>query len=95
MSWWRPPRPISGALLELDGLHTLAGWKWMFLLEGAFSIAVGIATGFLLVSRVGDAKWLSSEEKAALIAAVTVVLVRARRVSTATQKTGDAAALAP
>ncbi|MDT7666696.1 MAG: hypothetical protein QOG57_805 [Pseudonocardiales bacterium] len=62
--------PISGALLELDGLHTLAGWKWMFLLEGAFSIAVGIAAGFLLVSRVGDAKWLSSEEKAALSAAI-------------------------
>jgi MFS family permease len=62
--------PISGALLELDGLHTLAGWKWMFLLEGAFSIAVGIAAGFLLVSRVGDAKWLSDEEKAALSAAI-------------------------
>jgi MFS family permease len=62
--------PISGALLELHGAGGLPGWKWMFLLEGAFSIAVGIAAGFLLVSRVKDAKWLSGEEKNALSAAI-------------------------
>jgi MFS family permease len=62
--------PISGALLELHGLGGLAGWKWMFLLEGGASVAIGIVAGFLLVSRVKDAKWLSDEEKTALSAAV-------------------------
>ncbi|WP_328603510.1 MFS transporter [Amycolatopsis sp. NBC_00345] len=62
--------PVSGALLEMHGLGGIAGWKWMFLLEGGFSVLIGIIGGFLLVSRVKDAKWLSAEEKTALSAAV-------------------------
>lgn len=62
--------PISGALLEMHGLGGLAGWKWMFLLEGGFSVLIGIIAGFFLVSRIQDAKWLTAEEKAALTAAV-------------------------
>src|SRR5947208_3579247 len=34
--------PISGALLEMHGLGGIAGWKWMFLIEGGFSILIGI-----------------------------------------------------
>lgn len=62
--------PISGALLEMHGVGGIAGWKWMFLLEGGFSIVVGIAAAFFLVSRIRDAKWLTDEEKAQLSAAV-------------------------
>ncbi|MFJ9631505.1 MFS transporter [Streptomyces sp. NPDC101175] len=63
--------PITGALLELHGLGGFAGWRWMFVLEGTFSIAVGIAAGFFLVSRIEDARWLSTEEQQALRSAVT------------------------
>jgi MFS family permease len=62
--------PISGALLEINGLGGLAGWKWMFLLEGGFSVLIGILAGFFLVSRVENAKWLTDEEKAALSAEI-------------------------
>ncbi|GAA4664171.1 MULTISPECIES: MFS transporter [Amycolatopsis] len=62
--------PISGALLEMHGLGGIAGWKWMFLLEGGFSVVIGIVAGFFLVSRVKDAKWLTDEEKSALSAAI-------------------------
>ncbi|MCP2167361.1 MFS transporter [Goodfellowiella coeruleoviolacea] len=62
--------PISGALLEMHGLAGIPGWKWMFLLEGGFSVLVGIVAGFFLVSRVRDARWLTDEEKDALTAAV-------------------------
>ncbi|WP_217242966.1 MFS transporter [Streptomyces sp. AC555_RSS877] len=62
--------PITGALLELHGAGGFAGWRWMFALEGAFSILVGIVAGFFLVSRIEDARWLTVEEKAALSAAV-------------------------
>ncbi|MEW1646438.1 MULTISPECIES: MFS transporter [unclassified Streptomyces] len=63
--------PITGALLELHGLGGFAGWRWMFVLEGTFSIAVGIAAGFFLVSRIEDARWLSAEEKQVLRSSVT------------------------
>ncbi|MCX2729972.1 MFS transporter [Saccharopolyspora sp. NFXS83] len=62
--------PVSGALLELDGVAGLAGWKWMFLCQGVLSVVIGIGAAFFLVSRIGDAKWLSTEEKAALRDAV-------------------------
>ncbi|MEU1318774.1 MFS transporter [Streptomyces tibetensis] len=62
--------PITGALLELHGAGGIAGWRWMFALEGAFSIVVGFIAGFFLVSRIQDAKWLTKEEKDALSEAV-------------------------
>ncbi|MGW3416834.1 MFS transporter [Streptomyces phaeochromogenes] len=62
--------PITGALLELHGAGGFAGWRWMFALEGAFSIVVGIVAGFFLVSRIEDARWLTREEKDALSEAV-------------------------
>ncbi|MGI5427157.1 MFS transporter [Streptomyces sp. CA-179760] len=62
--------PITGALLELHGAGGIAGWRWMFALEGAFSILVGFIAGFFLVSRIQDAKWLTQEEKDALSDAV-------------------------
>ncbi|MDQ1017774.1 MFS transporter [Streptomyces afghaniensis] len=62
--------PITGALLELHGAGGVAGWRWMFALEGAFSILVGFIAGFFLVSRIQDAKWLTQEEQNALSEAV-------------------------
>lgn len=62
--------PITGALLELHGAGGIAGWRWMFALEGAFSILVGFIAGFFLVSRIQDARWLTQEEKDALGEAV-------------------------
>ncbi|WP_240554110.1 MFS transporter [Streptomyces niveiscabiei] len=62
--------PITGALLELHGAGGFAGWRWMFALEGTFSVLVGIAAGFFLVSRIEDARWLTAEEKTALRTAV-------------------------
>ncbi|MFF1441034.1 MFS transporter [Streptomyces sp. NPDC058295] len=62
--------PVTGALLELHGAGGVAGWRWMFGLEGAFSVVVGIVAGFFLVSRIEDARWLTREEKDVLGAAV-------------------------
>ena len=64
--------PISGALLGLQGWLGLAGWQWMFLLEGALAALVGVVTLFVLPDRPADVAWLAPEEKAAL----SVVLTR-------------------
>jgi MFS transporter, ACS family, tartrate transporter len=54
--------PISGALL---GLHAgpLAGWQWLFVIEGAPAILLGIATLALLSERPESVGWLSSEQR--------------------------------
>jgi MFS transporter, ACS family, tartrate transporter len=54
--------PISGALLEVRGWH-LAGWQWLFLIEGLPAILLGIATLALLVEHPDSATWLSFEQR--------------------------------
>ena len=58
--------PISGALLEWDRRSGLAGWQWMFLMEGIPAILLGMAAWFYLDDGPNQARWLSSEEKASI-----------------------------
>src|SRR5271157_1923681 len=59
--------PISGSVMDiLSGVWGLAGWQWLFLLEGIPSVIVGIWVIFYLDSRIEDAKWLDEKEKALL-----------------------------
>jgi len=55
--------PISGLLLNLNGLAGLAGWKWLFILEGLPTVLLGIAMLLTLVDRPEQAAWLSQEER--------------------------------
>ncbi len=61
--------PVSGALLNVSGLG-LHGWQWMFLIEGFASVALCGFVWFWLQSHPSQAKWLSDEEKHALISAI-------------------------
>jgi sugar phosphate permease len=54
--------PIAGAVLGIHWLG-LAGWRWLFLLEGVPAILLGIATLFLLPDRPREARWLRAEER--------------------------------
>ncbi|NPD65803.1 MFS transporter [Lichenicola cladoniae] len=58
--------PLSGVLLGFDGVAGLAGWQWMFLIEGLLAAGVGVLTMFVLPDRPADVAWLSADEKAAL-----------------------------
>jgi ACS family tartrate transporter-like MFS transporter len=60
--------PTSGALLSLDGSGGLAGWQWLFLLEGLPAILLGLVVLSYLTDRPEDARWLSADERATLIA---------------------------
>jgi ACS family tartrate transporter-like MFS transporter len=55
--------PISGWLLGLDGVGGLAGWQWMFLLEGLPVVFVGLALLWILADRPEDVTWLTDEER--------------------------------
>jgi MFS transporter, ACS family, tartrate transporter len=56
--------PVSTALLGLDGVLGLAGWKWLFLAEATPAVIFGIATWFYLTDRPEQAKWLAPDERA-------------------------------
>ena len=60
--------PISGALLHMDGLMGIAGWKWLFFLEALPAIVMGLVILFILPNGPGDARWLSPREKGWLLA---------------------------
>lgn len=58
--------PLSGALLELDGLGGLKGWQWLFIIEGLPAVLLGLAVLKVLPDRPERAAWLSPKEKSAL-----------------------------
>ncbi|WP_250452532.1 MFS transporter [Caballeronia sp. ATUFL_M2_KS44] len=59
--------PITGWILSaLNGVWGLAGWKWVFIVEGLPACVLGIVTFFVLRDRLDDAEWLTDEEKAAV-----------------------------
>lgn len=59
--------PISTALLGLDGTMGLHGWQWLFIIEGAPTVLVGILFLMIMPDTPKDAKWLSEEEKATIL----------------------------
>jgi len=54
--------PLAGWLL---GVHwgALAGWRWLFILEGIPAIVVGIVTYFYMTDRPVQASWLQPDER--------------------------------
>ncbi len=55
--------PLSGALLGLHSRGNIAGWQWMFLLEGFPAILLGGLTWIYLVDSPSLAPWLPPEQK--------------------------------
>ena len=55
--------PLSSLLLHLDGTGGLAGWQWLFLVEGLPVVFVGIELLWLLPDRPEDATWLTDEDR--------------------------------
>jgi ACS family tartrate transporter-like MFS transporter len=54
---------LAGTLLGLQGTLGLAGWQWLFLLEGSPAVVMGILIFFLLPECPAEASWLSPNEK--------------------------------
>ncbi|CAI1145185.1 Inner membrane transport protein RhmT [Serratia liquefaciens] len=63
--------PISGAILQMNDVLNIAGWRWLFLLEGAPAILLGIVVYFYLDNKPEDAKWLGPQQRAWLAGVLT------------------------
>ncbi|KAL8410127.1 hypothetical protein RB596_000004 [Gaeumannomyces avenae] len=65
---------LAYGLTNLHGAGGLAGWRWLFLVEGLVSMAVGVAAIFMLPDGFETAWWLTDDDKR---------LMRVRREQTA------------
>jgi ACS family tartrate transporter-like MFS transporter len=54
--------PIAGLLLGMDGVRGLAGWQWLFLLEGLPAVFLGVATWLWLPDSPQHARFLTAAE---------------------------------
>ena len=61
--------PLSGWMMESFAGHGgMAGWQWMFLLQGLPTVALGLLVYVLLNDGIAQAKWLNDQEKSLLLA---------------------------
>ncbi len=54
---------LAGWLLGLNGRLGLAGWQWLFLVEGVPPLLLSLIFYLYLPDRPADARWLTGEEK--------------------------------
>ncbi|MGW5150569.1 MFS transporter [Rhodococcus koreensis] len=54
---------ISSSILLLDGTFGIAGWRWVFLLQGACTLVLGFVYLFFLPNDPKKAKWLTQRER--------------------------------
>lgn len=60
--------PLSGWIMQtFAGYGGMAGWQWLFLLEGLPAVLLGIAVYFYLDDRPGNVHWLTPEQNARVV----------------------------
>ncbi|KIV93471.1 hypothetical protein PV10_04683 [Exophiala mesophila] len=59
---------LAYAIAHMDGTSGYSAWRWIFIIEGAFTTGVGILTFFVLPDWPEQARFLKDDERAILIA---------------------------
>ncbi|KAK2460028.1 hypothetical protein APHAL10511_007951 [Amanita phalloides] len=54
---------LATAILKMDGISGLSGWRWIFILEGIATVISGFVTGILLPTDMASARFLTDEER--------------------------------
>lgn len=64
--------PIAGLVLSgMEGVLSMRGWHWLFLLGGLPCVALGLLVLVSLKDRIQDAAWLTPDEQALLASRIT------------------------
>ncbi|EPQ31658.1 uncharacterized protein PFL1_00991 [Pseudozyma flocculosa PF-1] len=61
---------LASGLLQMDGLGGLAGWRWIFAIEGIATCAIAVIAYLWLPASVEAAKFLSTEEREVMLSAI-------------------------
>src|ERR1700709_1450904 len=59
---------LAYAIAHMDGIAGYSGWRWIFILEGIFTIIVAVAAYWLVPDWPETAKFLKPAERELLIA---------------------------
>lgn len=61
---------LSGAILGMDGVLGVAGWRWLLVLEGLPAVLLGVFCLYYLTDRPADSAWLSPADQRTIEQAV-------------------------
>ncbi|KAL8290129.1 hypothetical protein RQP46_003068 [Phenoliferia psychrophenolica] len=55
---------LAAAIIKMDGVGNQAGWRWIFYLEGLFTVLFGIMSFYFLPASPGHSRYFTPEQKA-------------------------------
>ncbi|KDR72761.1 hypothetical protein GALMADRAFT_126423 [Galerina marginata CBS 339.88] len=58
---------LAAAIVKMHGVGGKPAWSWIFILEGLFSVVVGLVSFFLVPATPKDSKFLSESQKELII----------------------------
>lgn len=58
---------LAAAIQNMDGMAGLAGWQWIFIIEGAITVVVGFLSFWMVHDFPVDAKFLSAPDRARVL----------------------------
>jgi hypothetical protein len=54
---------LASAIIKMDGVAGLSGWRWIFILEGIATVVIGFIAWAIMPTDLGSAKFLTEEER--------------------------------
>ncbi|KAI2729631.1 hypothetical protein CBS147333_1797 [Penicillium roqueforti] len=54
----------AGVLGNLDGAHGIAGWRWLFIIEGCITVGISLLAAIFLPNYPASTPWLDEQEQA-------------------------------
>ena len=54
---------LAAAIAKMDGIGNLAGWRWIFILEGIATVLLGALAAVFLPADINSAPFLTDEER--------------------------------
>lgn len=55
---------LATAIIKMDGIGGLAGWRWIFILEGIATVLAALVAAIFLPADLPSAKFFTEEERA-------------------------------
>ncbi|ORY02799.1 putative nicotinamide mononucleotide transmembrane transporter protein [Basidiobolus meristosporus CBS 931.73] len=54
---------LAYGITHMDGISGISGWQWIFIIEGAPTVILGVVTWFYLPNSPSTAKWLTPRQR--------------------------------